>query len=263
VRVCALVFVAAALAVVLPGRACADGDPASDYLVSLDTFTGVQAPPSNASDLREAVARAFDAGYRVKVAVVPTRVDLGAIPSLFNKPKQYAKFLGLELRELYAGPLLIVMPGGFGIYDAGRSTAAEAEVLAAVRVRGRSVRELTSAATTAVKAMTRAGALRSRDIQAPLLYQQFVAAKPGEPVTLTYRVLEDSERSGETVTVYSGEDVLTTFQHPLAKALFSQARSFSWTAPQQLPPDLRWCVVGKDATGNTSKPACLSLRAGQ
>jgi hypothetical protein len=263
VRTGVLLLLSLVVALVLPGSSAADGDPASDYLVSLDTFTGVKPPPPNAVDLRKAVAKAFAAGYRVKVAVVPTRTDLGAIPSLFDKPTQYAKFLGLELRYVYAGPLLIVMPSGFGVYDAGRSTKAETKVLAAMNVRGRSARELTAAAIAAVTAMTRTGALRSKDIQAPVPYPQFVASKPGEPVTLTYRVLDDSERSGETVTIYSGEDVLATFQHPLAKALFSQARTFTWTAPEPLPPDLRWCVVAKDAAGNTSKPTCLSLRPAQ
>jgi len=42
---------------------------------------------------------------------------LGAIPSLFNKPNQYARFLGFELSAGFIGPLLIVMPSGFGIWD--------------------------------------------------------------------------------------------------------------------------------------------------
>ena len=64
-------------------------------------------------------------GNRVKVAVIATSDDLGAIPSLMNKPDDYAKFLGQELAGFYIGPLLIVMPSGWGVYDGGRSVAAE------------------------------------------------------------------------------------------------------------------------------------------
>ena len=51
-------------------------------------------------------------GYRVKVAVIASGADLGAIPSLFGKPTEYSRFLGVELSMYYVGPLLIVMPAG-------------------------------------------------------------------------------------------------------------------------------------------------------
>jgi hypothetical protein len=54
---------------------------------------------------------------------------MGSVTALFRRPTRYAHFLGLELRQLYQGPLLIVMPNGYGIYDGGRSTRAEARVL--------------------------------------------------------------------------------------------------------------------------------------
>jgi hypothetical protein len=237
----------------------ADGDPASDFLIQTDTYTGVQAPPSNRATLDRAVAKAFARGYRLKVAVVATPVDLGSIPSLFNRPAQYAKFLGLELRSLYAGPLLIVMPRGFGIYDAGRSTKREAAVLAKLKVRGKSVTALTSSATEAATALTRGGALRSPDILAPSAYPQFASAKAGATITLAYRVLEDSERSSETITVYSSDTKLAQFHHALARATFSAQRSFEWTVPEPLPENLRWCVVSKDPAGNSGKPACLAI----
>jgi hypothetical protein len=36
------------------------------------------------------------------VAVIQSKVELGAFPSLYGKPAQYAKFLGTELETLYA-----------------------------------------------------------------------------------------------------------------------------------------------------------------
>ena len=66
-------------------------------------------------------------GDRVKVALIYTAEDLGAIPSLFGQPGEYAQ-LGLW----YVGPLLVVMPAGFGVYDGGRSTAAAEQVLRSV-----------------------------------------------------------------------------------------------------------------------------------
>ena len=71
-------------------------------------------------------------GDRVKVALIHTAEDLGAIPSLFGQPGEYAHFLGVELGLWYVGPLLVVMPAGFGVYDGGRSTAAAEQVLRSV-----------------------------------------------------------------------------------------------------------------------------------
>src|SRR5207245_1571519 len=92
----------------------------------------------------------YTAGYRIKVAVVATKIDLGAIPSLFGKPAEYAKFLGQELSGYYIGPLLIVMPAGYGIYDGGRSTQAEDAILAGLaRSASAKPTDLVSATTTA------------------------------------------------------------------------------------------------------------------
>ena len=35
-------------------------------------------------------------GFPLKVAVIARRADLGAIPSLFGQPREYARFLGQE-----------------------------------------------------------------------------------------------------------------------------------------------------------------------
>src|SRR5207253_6733280 len=139
-----------------------------DVLLQQNAFFPIPAPGAAAQQaLNREVAAAYAKGFRVKVAVVAAQSDLGAIPSLFNKPGEYARFLGTELEFLYVGPLLIVMPAGFGVYDGGRTTAAEDAVLARLKVTGSSADDLTRGATTAVQALLAAGALRSKDILAP------------------------------------------------------------------------------------------------
>ena len=122
-----MVLRAAATAVValaLVSGAAADGDPASDVLLQQNAFFPIPAPSADAQKaLNREVAAAYANGFRVKVAVVASQSDLGAIPSLFNKPADYARFLGTELEFLYVGTLLIVMPDGFGALVAGGTTA--------------------------------------------------------------------------------------------------------------------------------------------
>jgi hypothetical protein len=48
----------------------------------------------------------------VKVALVESAVDLGAIPQLFGKPAEYAPFLGREIAFKSKNPLLVIMPAG-------------------------------------------------------------------------------------------------------------------------------------------------------
>ena len=109
----------------------ADGDPASDVLLLRNVFLPYEAPsPSVAGALEQAANAVYLHGDRLKVAVIYSRDDLGAIPSLFGQPAQYAQFLGIELGLWYVGPLLVVMPNGVGIYDGGRPTAAEQQVFA-------------------------------------------------------------------------------------------------------------------------------------
>ena len=41
--------------------------------------------------------------------------DLGTVPDLLNQPQKYADFLGPEIRFVYKGDLLVVMPDGLGV----------------------------------------------------------------------------------------------------------------------------------------------------
>ncbi len=118
-RIAALVILAL-LALAPPARA--NGDPASDVLLTQDSFL----PYSPVrDDLKQALERvledADEAGYPMKVALIGDERDLGAYPQLFNDPQEYADLLNRELATLnpHGDPvkdihLLIVMPGGFG-----------------------------------------------------------------------------------------------------------------------------------------------------
>jgi hypothetical protein len=91
---------------VLTGTAAADGDPASDVLYLKNVFLPFPAPPRDAANaLQGAVDQAYARRFRVKVAVIASAPDLGSVPELFDRPTQYAKFLGTELRSFYIGRL--------------------------------------------------------------------------------------------------------------------------------------------------------------
>jgi hypothetical protein len=140
VRALALVAsVSAALlaASALPAPARADADPASDFLISQNTylpFFGGRASKESEEYLGKVVDAANRSGYPIRVAVIGTRRDLGGVFTLFGKPQQYAPFLGREIAFQYRGRLLTSMPAGFGFYWQGHDTAREKRLLATVPV---------------------------------------------------------------------------------------------------------------------------------
>jgi hypothetical protein len=105
---CAAAAAAAAVAVAVAvsavaSVALADGDPASDFLLAQPTFVPFDANVSKAraDELTAIVAEAKKRGYTIRVALIAKPFDLGAVPSLYGKPKTYARFLGQELFFLY------------------------------------------------------------------------------------------------------------------------------------------------------------------
>jgi hypothetical protein len=123
----ALVAVAAAAAAVvvtifLVQDALADGDPASDYLISQPMFVSFKANLSgdDSTRLRELLDDSKRKGFPLKVAVIAGPYDLGSVPSLFGKPQKYASFLGQEDYYFFKDELLVVMPQGYGLYNHGR-----------------------------------------------------------------------------------------------------------------------------------------------
>ena len=127
--------------------AWADGDPASDVLLSQVAFlpadAGVSSPQqAQLIGLLRAAARA---GAPVRVAIIPDEYDLGSITVLWNRPETYARFLGAELSLVYKHPLIVVMPNGVGLNWPGHSVASAQHELADVTVQPGNAGLLTAA----------------------------------------------------------------------------------------------------------------------
>jgi hypothetical protein len=244
------------LAVATPSRA--DGDPASDVLLAQNVYFPYQPPAEPLRAALDAVVNAVYAhGDRVKVALIYSVEDLGAIPELFDKPKDYARFLGLELRYFYAGPLIIVMPAGWGVYDGGRATTSMEQILRSVPVDGASPDDLTRAATTALQRLVAAGALKSTDITSPIVTAFPAVATRGKPARLRYDVYDDSGRSKERVRVYSRSTLLATLTSSHGFQAGTRHVALVWRVPRLLPGrKLRFCIVATDPAGNRSAPTC-------
>jgi len=256
-RVLALAAVAAAAALFVPVSR-ADGDPASDTLLVQSVFFPYNAPsPSAELALKQTVDGVYAHGDRVKVALVYDQTDLGAIPSLFGHPTDYAHFLGIELGLWYVGPLLVVMPAGFGIYDGGRSTAAEDAVLRSLHVDASSPDGLTRSATAALQRLAAAAALESTDIRAPLVTPYAASAHRGKPATLRFDLFDDSGRTSAVVRVYENGALVATLALRMGFEIGTRHADVTWQVPKRLHSRrLRFCVVVADPSGNRSAPAC-------
>jgi hypothetical protein len=162
-RGCVAIGIAAAVAATCCAAALADGDPASDVLLVQDVFLPYDPPvsDSSAAQLKQVVAGAKRAKYRIKVALIGSTFDLGAVPTFMGKPKQYARFLGFELEFVYRGRLLVVMPNGFGVFHAGKSTRKEQQVLRRLRV-GSGPDSLAAGAVAAIRKLAAAAGHRLR-----------------------------------------------------------------------------------------------------
>ena len=115
----------AALALWAPAAVLADADPASDVLLGSPAFFPYQPPVSSAlqNQLITELGRLKQKGLNLKVAIIQSPIDLGAIPNMFGHPQAYAEFLGREISFNRAQPLLVVMPNGFGLSHAGSPDA--------------------------------------------------------------------------------------------------------------------------------------------
>ncbi len=115
VRACVLAIVAA-LGVLAPATALANGDPASDVLLQArEYFPTQRVSVGAAASLKAVVTKANAKGYAIRVALIRDETDLGTVPNLLNQPQAYATFLGPEIRFAYKGDLLVVMPDGLGL----------------------------------------------------------------------------------------------------------------------------------------------------
>lgn len=144
---------AAALAIALltmPATALADGDPASDVLLSQSSFVPWDSGASarQQQQLDSVLAAAARNGYPIRVAVIASPSDLGSVPALWRRPQTYARFLDEELSLAFHGPVLVVMPNGLGLGSPTGASAGEQGVIARTTRPGK--RDLTSAAASAV-----------------------------------------------------------------------------------------------------------------
>jgi len=243
------------------GSARADGDPASDVLLEQNVYFPYRAPsPAVRSTLTRAADGVYARGGRVKVALIFATEDLGAIPSLFGQAGDYAHFLGVELGLWYVGPLLVVMPSGFGFYDGGRSTAAAEQALRTVPVSAGNPDALAGSAAAALQRLAAAGVLRSPDVTAPLVTAHPVFATRGKVASLRFDLYDDSGRTGAIVRVYEQRSLLATLSSPPVFGIGTRPAAVRWPVPRKLQSRrLRYCVVATDPAGNHSKPACASF----
>ena len=125
----ALLLLLVALVAVPAARA--DGDPASDYLLRLQTFvppdSGISS--SDQQQLTSLVTGARNGGYTIRVAIIASQYDMGSVTVLDKKPKLYAHFLSQELRFVYHKRVLVVMANGYGVASNGKPLPAEQKVL--------------------------------------------------------------------------------------------------------------------------------------
>jgi cytochrome oxidase Cu insertion factor (SCO1/SenC/PrrC family)/thiol-disulfide isomerase/thioredoxin len=167
-RALRILVVALFVACALASFARADGDPGSDVLVYQQLFLASDAGVSVAQQaaLGQLLQAAARDDFPVRVAIIATRSDLGAITGLWLNPRAYARFLGLELSLAYKGRLLVVMPNGFGFNWPGHPPAAAYQALAHVPI-GRGAAGMASAAKTGLAALARAAGVKLAAPSAP------------------------------------------------------------------------------------------------
>ena len=140
----------------------ANGDSASDYLLSQSTFIPFDAKLSQeeTEQLNGVVAEAKKQGFTIRVALIASELDLGAVPSLWRKPQTYARFLGQELFFVYKGRLLTVMPNGYGVSRGGKPLRDAQRAVNALPKPGESGTALAAGATGAVQRLAAQAGVR-------------------------------------------------------------------------------------------------------
>jgi hypothetical protein len=141
----------------------ADADPASDILIGARVFYPYS--PAVSTNLQTALNAEVEAAARahfpIKVALIGTPLDLGALASLFDKPQPYADLLDQELTFASSRPppLLVVMADGYG------------------------VKNLPAPATAAALSLTKPAHKRNDDLaRAAIVAVRKLAAAAGHPI---------------------------------------------------------------------------------
>lgn len=158
-RLAVITAILASTVLIAAPVALADGDPASDVLVQNTLFNPIGSGTSLSAQTRlEALLKASArAGFPIRVALIAAADDLGTATALWRDPRDYARYLWIELSRLYTGQVLVVMPDGFGLYGtrsgAHRVTSGELSVRASAPGPGE---QLAKAALSAVPLLAHA-----------------------------------------------------------------------------------------------------------
>jgi hypothetical protein len=154
------------------------------------------------------------------------------------------------------------MPSGFGIYDGGRSTVPERHVLNGIRIASSSPDDLVATAATAVGALRKARALRSKDVLAPNVFPAPADGHRGELLRLQYAVFDDSGRAAVAAEVIQRPGrVLRAWKLPLRAVRSGRYYLLRWRVPVNLAArPVSFCVRGSDPSGNRSAMHCSAIR---
>ena len=157
-RVLASVLMLAVIGALLASSAFADGDPASDVLATQSVFLPQDAgiPLAQQKQVTAMLGAAANSGYQLRVAIIASSTDLGSVTELWRQPQTYARFLGQELSLIYHGPLLVIMPDGFGLVSLDPAVPAGPSALAGVRIGQAAGPGLSTTALTAVQRLASA-----------------------------------------------------------------------------------------------------------
>ncbi len=152
-----IAFLAVLVALLAPAAARANGDPASDVLLTDKVFLPYEAPISKqaADELRATVAEANKKGFKIRVAVIAFTGDLGTAVALWRHPQSYSKFLWSEVAFVYSNRLLVAMPSGFGFWNGKKPVGRELLVLKGMKP-GATPTALAESTTAAVRALAMA-----------------------------------------------------------------------------------------------------------
>jgi hypothetical protein len=177
----ACVAVLALAAAGLAATARADGDPASDVLAYQTLFLPQDAsvPTDQQAQLAALLQAAQRDGYALRVALIAFPTDLGSVTALWRQPQAYARFLGQELALVDHGPLLVVMPDGYGVYQAPGGLSAAQAAVAGLPPPGRDV------GTATLGAIQRLAAAAGHRLTLP---HPTAAAQPGSNEMLSWAV---------------------------------------------------------------------------
>ena len=236
VRSSAALVVAVALVVASGGVARADSDPASGYLVANQVFLSSQSaatsPPQR--QLVAAVAAANRAGFAIRVAVISSSYDLGSLPALWDKPRTYARYLGVELSSADRQQrLLVVMPNGFGFNWPGHPSARTYRLLATVPLGSGAAASLAAAAEVALRRLARA----SGDELPPTQPAAGAgSARPGSAGTLTII----GAVAGGIAALFAFAVIFTRARRRLAL----RREQEQVPASSRLPRGIRWAIPG-------------------